>query len=489
MSSPSGTAPRDRSTESTASTASTASAASAPSAPSAESPASGPTGPVPRLGLADTARLAARVLAPTVAQGAIARRPRVVGLAERLDLDARAVATVQDLHRRYGDGPVRLPLPVRRFAFVLSPRDVHRVLGESPEPFALANREKQGALGQFQPHGVLVSHGRERAQRRAVNESVLDTPNPVHRLAGDVVARVREEARGVAEEAARSGHLDWATYSTGWRRAFRRVVLGDAARDDEDLQGDLDALRYRANWSYLLPRSRTRRDRVRRRLEQYLERAEPGSLAGLLAQTVGGDSLVDPVDQIPQWLFAFDPAGMAGIRALALLAADADELARVRGEMPADLDTPQELRRLRAAVLESVRLWPTTPMILRETTRDVAWPTGRLAADTAVLVYAPFFHRDDEALAVAHRFTPELWTGEGHDGTAGDAATDWPLVPFSEGPGVCPGQNLVLLTTSTFLATLLEHHDHALEHPASLDPDRVPGVVSPFRVRFRTSPR
>lgn len=475
MSSPSGTTPRAQPTESTQPTD--------PTEPE-------PTGPVPRLGPADTARLAARVLIPTIAQGAIARRPRVVGLAERLDLDARAVATVQDLHRRYGDGPVRLPLPVRRFALVLAPQDVHRVLEGSPEPFALANREKQGALGQFQPHGVLASHGEERAERRRVNESVLDTPQPVHRLAGDVVAAVREEARLVAQQAARTGRLDWAAYSTGWRRAFRRVVLGDAARDDEGLQQDLDALRYRANWSYFLPRSRTRRDRLRGRLGQYLERAEPGSLAGLLAQTAGEDSVVDPVDQIPQWLFAFDPAGMASIRALALLAADPEEAGRVRAEIEGvDLDVPQELRRLRAAVLESVRLWPTTPMILRETTRDVSWPTGRLAAGTAVLVYAPFFHRDDDGLAVAHRFTPELWTGEGHDGTAGDAATDWPLVPFSEGPGVCPGQNLVLLTTSTFLATLLEHHDHALEHPASLDPDHVPGVVSPFRVRFRTTGR
>jgi cytochrome P450 len=439
------------------------------------------------LGLADTARLAAGVLAPTVAQGALARRPRVVALAERLDLDGRAVATVQDLHRRYGDGPVRLPLPVRRFAFVLGGDDVHRVLEGSPEPFALANREKQGALGQFQPHGVLVSHGEVREERRAVNETVLDTPHPVHRLARDVVARVREEARPVAEEAARTGRLDWSAYSAGWRRAFRRVLLGDAARDDQELQRDLDVLRYRANWSYFLPRSRTRRDRVRRRLAQYVERAEFGSLAGLLAQTAGGDSRVDPVDQLPQWMFAFDPAGMAGIRALALLAVDRDEGDRVRAEIDGvDLDTPQELRRLRAAVLESVRLWPTTPMILRETTRDVSWSAGRLAAGTAVLIYAPFFHRDDDALGVAHRFTPDLWLGEG---PAGDARTRWPLVQFSEGPGVCPGQNLVLLTTSAFLATLLEHQDHALTHPTRLDPAAVPGVVSPFRVRFHTEPR
>lgn len=443
--------------------------------------------PVPRLGVADTLRVALGVLAPTVAQGAIARRPRAMALAERLDLDARAVATVQDLHRRYGDTPVRLALPGRRLALVLGPDDVHEVLRQSPEPFALANREKQGALGQFQPHGVLVSHGRVREQRRAVNETVLDTDRPVHRLAPAVVAAVREEARAVVERAASTHQLDWDTFAAGWRRMVRRVVLGDAARDDEALQRDLDTLRYRANWSYVLPNDRTRRDRLRRRLASYVERAEAGSLAGLLAETAGGDGEVDPVDQIPQWLFAYDPAGMATIRALALLAVEPDERARVRDEMAeGDPGAPRELRRLRAAVLESVRLWPTTPMILRETTRDTEWAGALLPAGTALLVYAPYLHRDDDALDVAHRFAPELWLG---DGPAGDARTDWPLVPFSEGPGVCPGQNLVLLTASTFLATLLEHHDHALTHPRSLDPSGVPGVISPFRVRFRTMAR
>ena len=110
-----------------------------------------------------------------------------------------------------------------------------------------------------------------------------------------------------------------------------------------------------------------------------------GPCALLLAETAGGDGEVDPVDQIPQWLFAFDPAGMASIRALALLAVDADERERVRTELAGiDLDTPQELRRLRAAVLESVRLWPTTPMILRDTTEDTTWSSGRLPRGTAL---------------------------------------------------------------------------------------------------------
>lgn len=444
---------------------------------------------VPSASVVDTVRAAVGVIGPTLAQGVIARRPRVVGLAERFDTDRFAVREMQRLARRYGPGPLRLQIPGRSVALVLSPDDVHRVLKGSPEPFALANREKQGALGQFQPDGVLVSHGAVRADRRAFNETVLDTPHPVHQQADSIVTADREEAAQVIDRVTGSGELDWDEMARGWRRAVRRVVLGDSARDDETVHSELDALRYQANWSYLHTRDRGRRDRLRARLQTYIERAEPGSLAGLVAGTPA-DPDVDPVDQMPQWLFAADPAGMAAYRALALLAVDRDETRQVREELDtANLDSPQELRRLRAAVLESVRLWPTTPMVLRETTTETQWASGRLPAGTAVTIYAPYFHRDDHTLAYAHQFRPENWLADEPGSAADGGHGDWPLIPFSEGPGVCPGQNLVLLMTSTYLATLLEHHDHSPTHPTHLDPRAVPAVISPFHLRFTTTPR
>jgi cytochrome P450 len=39
---------------------------------------------------------------------------------------------------------------------------------------------------------------------------------------------------------------------------------------------------------------------------------------------------------------------------------------------------------------------------------------------------------------------------------AGRTAQVWPLIPFSEGPAVCPGRNLALLLSSAMLARLLD---------------------------------
>ncbi|KAK0340185.1 hypothetical protein LTR94_031558, partial [Friedmanniomyces endolithicus] len=125
-------------------------------------------------GAIDTAALAVEVLAPTFAKGVIVRRPKMVALAERLGLDARAVRRMQKLRDKYGDGPLMLPLPIRKQAVLLAPEHVRRVLDESPEPFSAASSEKRAALSHFEPEGALISCGRERAERRRFNEEVLE---------------------------------------------------------------------------------------------------------------------------------------------------------------------------------------------------------------------------------------------------------------------------------------------------------------------------
>ena len=101
---------------------------------------------VPRLSPRETAGVLGDVLVPLAARGAIVRRPPVENLADRLELDARAVDRLQRVREAHGPGPVRLALPGRELAFVLTGEDVRRVLEGSPEPFALATREKRAAL-------------------------------------------------------------------------------------------------------------------------------------------------------------------------------------------------------------------------------------------------------------------------------------------------------------------------------------------------------
>lgn len=427
----------------------------------------------PTMSTPDAARAFVNVLLPMVAGGAIARRPRVMGLAQRLDLDSRAVKEMQRLHDRYGRGPVQV-VPGRRLSFLLDPDDVHRVLNGSPEPFSPASREKRGALGHFQPGGVLVSSPQQRVHRRPFNEKVLQTGRPVHdhgRHMADVVA---EEVGALLGHVDFAGELTWDSFIVAWWRLVRRVVLGDSARDDERVTDDLLRLRKDANWSYFKPRRTARTNRFLRRVEHYVDRAEPGSLAAMVASTPAHAD-TEPHQQIPQWLFAADAAAWATFRALALLTTAPGAVTRARAELDGSPDLPY----LRACVLESLRLWPTTPLILRDTTEETTWARGTLPAGSSVVIFAPFFHRDERHVPEAHRFAPELWLRERGD-------DDWPLVPFSGGPAMCPGRNVVLLIASGVLGRLVAERDYEVHGAAGMRAGApVPGSLSPFGLRFR----
>jgi cytochrome P450 len=418
------------------------------------------------------------LFAPLLARGIIVRRPGVVGVLDRFDADGRAVRRLQRLRDAHGPGPVLLSLPRREVALVLAPGDVRRILEQSPEPFAPDNREKRAALGHFQPHGVLISHGAQRAQRRRFNERVLETDRPVHGLAGDLVLKVGEEARALLDDARRCEGLDWDVFAVGWWRLVRRVVLGEGARDDHELTDMLARLRADANWAFLKPRRARLRARFMRRLEGHIERAEPGSLASLVA-TVPAEANTDRTGQVPHWLFAFDALGIACFRTLALLAAHPAAARRAGEELVGrDLSVPQELGFLRACLLESLRLWPTTPAILRDTTADTVWSSGTLPSGAALSIYAPFFHRDGGRLALADTFAPEQWLKD-------PPAGDWPLIPFSAGPAKCPGRNLVLFLGSTLLALLLQGHTLSAPAEGALSTGApLPATLSPFRLRF-----
>jgi hypothetical protein len=253
---------------------------------------------VSRASVRDSLAVAAEVFMPNVAKGVIIRRPRVVGMAERLELDRRGVRRMQRLRARYGEGPLMLRVPGRTQAVILAPDDVHRVLDESPEPFATATTEKRAALAHFEPKGALISHLPERAERRRYNEEVLESDNPMHRLAHRFVPVVQEEGRKILASAYRAGVLNWETFSQGWFRVVRRVVFGDSARDDHELTDMIAELRSNGNWAFLKPRREDLRKRFFARMQSYLDRAEPGSLAAVMARTRTTE-VTAPLHQVP----------------------------------------------------------------------------------------------------------------------------------------------------------------------------------------------
>jgi cytochrome P450 len=409
---------------------------------------------------------------PLLAKGIMIRRPWVVALLQATGTERAGVAILQTMRARYGPGPVLMRLPFRSFAVILSPDHVRRVLGETPEPFQSDNIEKHATLAHFEPRGSLISRGRDRAARRAFSDRTLESACPMHQFASRFRQVVVEEIASLSTTIDPSGELSWGAFKDCWFRIVRRCVFGDHATDDTHLTAMLNTLRSSANWSFLGRRRATLRAQFLSRLASELHRPRPGTLAALAPSAA--DSGAAPENQVAQWLFAFDAAGIATFRALAVLASNDALAMRARGDVGPDLPF------LRACLLEAVRVWPTTPAILRETDRDTVWDGAVMPAGTGVLIHVPFLHRDGERLPLADTFAPDVWLN-------GEAA-DWPLIPFGGGPGECPARNLVLLLASTTLAALLARHAFELPEGRALDTDSLPATFDQFSLQLKTTP-
>ena len=273
-------------------------------------------------------------------------------------------------------------------------------------------------------------------------------------------------------------NLPWPLFTDAWYAAARHIVLGPTAAEDRALTNDLARLRAAANW-VVLPSRPGVRSRYRQKLASYLAKPGAGSLAEMIAnRKPDGDE--SPLDQVTQWLFAFDGGGMTVFRALAVLSTS-----NLNDHIAIDLQAWRQGRTdlpfLRSAFLDTVRLWPTTPVLLRQATRETSIGNCRVPHEASLAIYLPFFHRDGERVATADRFAPEFWRGR-------DPADAAPFVPFSAGPAACPGRHVVSLVGSLWLAALLQRGVVNLLSPSlSGPPAPLPASLNPFTLRFSLS--
>jgi cytochrome P450 len=378
--------------------------------------------------LADTARIAGAVLAPAVAEGLILRRPAVTRYAARHDLDGRAVRTLQQLRAKYGRAPLRLRVPGRRVFIVLDPPDVDDILARTPDPFAPATKEKKASLRHFQPLGVLISTGPDRQRRRKANEAALDTGRLVHRDAKAFLEVIERETDPLTALLESGRILSWDPFAAAWWRIVRQIVFGRAARDDTEITRELALLRSHANWAYLRPRHRGHQRRFEAAIRRYTSDPDPHSLIGQVPE--------EPATQAPHWLFAYDAAGATVFRAMALLATH-----------PAAAARAADAEYARACLLDTVRLYPTTLVILREAIRTTAVGAAEIPAGGTLIIHSGFFHREPANYPYANEFRPDAWL----DGNA----QPYPgVVPFSAGPAGCPGRDLVELTGAAAITAL-----------------------------------
>ncbi|MEU6864222.1 cytochrome P450 [Streptomyces sp. NPDC046876] len=424
-------------------------------------------------------RLFATHTLPVFVRGFVSPRPRVVKAYAALNQPAWSAATLRALRERHGGAPVLVRGLSGPMLVLLDPQDVRQFYTEPVRALAMDPPDKNNALKVLEPTGVICSHGELREGRRRINDECLAESEAVHPSGKEFRAAVAEEARRLVSQRV----VDMQDIRRAMARINRRIVLGDAAADDEQLHAWLVGLRNEANWmGRRRKQARAARAvyaRAQARIESYAANAAAHTL---IARALGQDDPqgdLDPVGQAHHWLLALDTLGPTAARTLLLLGAHPAEQQAV---VPEAASGVADMPRMRACVKETVRLFPIVPDLLRLTRTETTWRGVPVPAGTAVLVPALFHQRDPDHVPAADLFAPGRWLSPG----AHEAVQ---LAPFSHGGGHCPGENLALLVGAEFCAEILRTHRVTRGRPVLPSAGPLPSMLDSAAIRLGLEPR
>lgn len=408
---------------------------------------------------------------PNLLQGAFRRRPFWVGLMARLQGGPLSAGLGSRLREKYGTKGIYVRFLTQRALLLLDPEETRRVLDRSPFVFADPPGKRRG-MSHFQPQAVTISRGELYRRRRSFNEAVL-RPREMHPLAEAFHVIVRTEAA----RAFQAAELRWGDFADLFERISLRVLFGSDGEPQRRAARLLARLMDQANRGFLLRRGRLFRD-YRAALIEAMGQAPPESLAGHCRAASPDDDIAAP-DQLTHWLFAMrDTLTENLVRAVGVVDSLPAISRRVREELQGkDLDQAivvDRLPYLEGCLQEAMRLWPTTPFLLREAVEEQVVCGTKLPCGTQIVVANLFDHLDGTVVPDAARFDPLRWR-----------RGPQPFHHFGGGTQYCPGAALALFLAKGTLATLLEGAHFEVLEPRVDDAGRLPRSYNPFAIRMR----
>lgn len=157
-----------------------------------------------------------------------------------------------------------------------------------------------------------------------------------------------------------------------------------------------------------------------------------------------------------------------------LLCRHPDVLAAVRDEAdnaPVNGAGPPKLDLTARVILESLRLYPPSWVLLRSATTDTRLGGHVIRAGTMVILSSYALHRNPEFFPRPERFEPDRWSA---------GVTRHAYLPFGGGATKCVGEQFALAEMAVALATILTDWT-----PSLVDPDTPPAT----NVRLVLAPR
>ena len=424
---------------------------------------------IPRVSLFDDLRINVCHALPYYLRGIFARHPMLYQCLSRLGCHPFSPRFGNQIRRKYGSNYVYANMLGRKTLLVFDNAAVQQILGRSPAVYAESSQKRAG-MSHFQPQAATVSRGSEWESRRRFNDIVLESEQRIHSRAKDFVPKVQEVAR--------RPHRQWKDFRDSFHSIMLQVMFGRDDPESRELSERQRTLMMRGNRLFGAPRSRLL-NQFHASLRSFMQDPAARGLASLCPHAPQSVS-TKPTHRMAHWMFAMrDSLAINTARALALLVTHSEHLAQVREELPVELgtqpDSIHDLTYLEWCIHEAMRLWPSTPLLVRETTQADRLRDRVIPPRTQVLISNNHHHRDTSAYPDADRFVPDRWRG---------VDVNYKFNHFSNGPQVCAGKNLAMLLAKSFLSEALRANHYRLLRPRIRTDEPIPYTYNHFKLRF-----
>jgi cytochrome P450 len=424
-------------------------------------------------GVLDTLRFNLRYVVPNILQGLFIRRPRWVALFARLDRGFVSAGLGPRLRERYGRSAARVRFLGKPSLLLFDREAIQRVLDNSPDVYGPPAAKCRG-MAHFQPAAVTVSAGVDWQSRRAFNLAALGDPYADMELAAMVHAVCAEEGAALGAKA----ELRWADFAHTSQRIMLRVIFGRADDDHRTAHEMLRALMSRANWLIVRPSLR-RLEAYQTRLQRLIAGAARGTLA-FRARTLPDAARIPMADQVTHWMFAMSDTLSENVaRAAGVIHAipRSRELARqeVRKVNLRNPTAPGLLRYIRACLEEAMRLWPSTPFIVRRALQTDTICGHRVTSGDQLVIPNVLNHVDPTAVAAALEWYPERWLEHSQPSK---------FYHLSGGAQSCAGAEIARYVGTQVLAELVNSGEFHTHNPRIVSAQRLPASYNPFAIRL-----
>jgi cytochrome P450 len=161
-----------------------------------------------------------------------------------------------------------------------------------------------------------------------------------------------------------------------------------------------------------------------------------------------------------------------------------EEVEHVAGDGPITAEHVDDLVTVGQVLNESLRLFPTAPVIIRDIPEDMELAGVSIPAGTIGIVPIYAIHRHHSYWEDPHRFDPSRFTPDRRA-----KSSRFQFLPFGAGPRICIGAAFAMIEATIMLATFVRAA--RFELPDNLDPDPLarmfllPKNGMPMRVTMR----